>query len=166
MKSINKRLLSVVLTLAMVAALFTGFGGAATAVEDSVTVTVSLVIYGEEFFFYSATLSDGSTMYDLVNEVFDDLEPTWVTVPDFQYENVTYEALESLYGLGTVFVDYVYEDGSWYYIYDGWIFTVNEIRPSEMRPGVAFPVQLYMDQVELQDGDEIVLNYDTWYEEM
>ncbi|MDR1247472.1 MAG: hypothetical protein LBK57_10725 [Clostridiales Family XIII bacterium] len=158
----------ILIALIAVAITFSLAGAPAFAVQDDVSVNVSIVVFGEEFDSQTVTLESGSTVYDLVNVVYGDLEPVWETVPDFQYPNVTYEALFSLGGYESEYVDYYYDDDTGHYVYvsNDWIYTVDGDRPTEERPGVDFSIQQYMDQYVIQNGDVIVLDYDTWYEQV
>jgi hypothetical protein len=162
----SKKLLSMILILTMAVTLFAGLGVSATAVADDVTASVSIVIEGVTVDEADFALEDGSTVYDLVAQELWYYDPVWLTVPDFQYTGVTYEALDSFAGYGTEFIDYYYDYDAGYYVfvYNAWVYTVNGVRLSEIRPGVDFPVELYMEQYVIEDGDVIVLEYNTWYE--
>jgi hypothetical protein len=175
-KSFKRRLTALLLALAMVMTAFAGFGGAALAGATG-TATIDIYVDGDYYFSVDADVTDGTTVYDAIEQNASELEPVWTLVPDVDEPTILWHAIVSLMGAGSdpigedsgvsaeawstvnpgyglVSVDYDEDDNPvlYNYVYAGydWVYAVNGVQPETQ----------YTDQYELSEGDVVTLSYD------
>jgi hypothetical protein len=170
-KIFNRKFAAALLAAAMALTLVVGFGAPAfaTAEEDGIA-TIEFIVYGETLGWYDEDEVYhaayeipvvGETLYDALNNYFGDDEALYGNLyPVWEGNNPYPVELGSFIGCDK-WVDWttVYPDNSGISAGDGWIYTVNGTMPAF--PGS--PVILKaMNQYVIEDGDEIVLNFDYW----
>lgn len=157
----RKRILSVIMAVAMVASMMFAMTANTYAATDNVNANITLRLYyegvSEPADFDSAVLdvAEGTTIYDVITSEFGYYDPEWTTGTD-PYNGQTTKYLKTFkLGEEAKNVSYVYrEDGSGWSIDWGWIYTVNDKMPSfpnEPNHGMA------MNQYQIQENDDILV---------
>lgn len=180
-----KKILSLALALVLVLSLSaTAFAAPANATG---TATIEVYVEGDLYMTLDATVTAGTTVYDAINQNADTLEPKWIDVPDYFEPTVTHKVASTIMGAGTEPVgeasgidaevwstgnpgyglmsvdrDEAGQITAYNYVYAGydWVYLVNGKTPTGSGTiDGGQPVQLYMDECVLKDGDVITLDY-------
>lgn len=182
-----KKILSLALALVLVLSLSaTAFAAPANATG---TATIEVYIEGDLYMTLDATVTAGTTVYDAINQNAETLEPDWIDVPDYFDPTVTHKVASTIMGAGSdpvgeasgikakawstvnpgyglMSVDQEEETApitAYNYVYAGydWVYLVNGKTPTGTGTIEGDePVQLYMEECVLKDGDVITLDYD------
>ncbi|MDR2131819.1 MAG: hypothetical protein LBP30_00570 [Clostridiales Family XIII bacterium] len=168
-KIFNRRFAAALLSVAMAAILFAGFGTPAWAAEED-GATISFAVLDTQDGYYGLLdgpydVAAGDSLYGTVNDYFGDDEalygdwdPIWEAGVDPFNGDTIHKLLSFLECNETEDFTTIYPDGeSGISAYWDWIYTINgDVPIFGLNPEIHFKA---MDQYEVQDGDEIELTY-------